>query len=217
MTSTRIELAFNKVARMNDASDLAELLFPGNRNQQHAFLVIWISLKWETPGLVPNLNEPAQQFGISRRTLERVRAKLRRLGLIDHVSRFNARHGYREGWVSSPRFEHSLRQLADKVAVLRNAGTGSREKDELLLQLAAARRASAAGPETSSNRVVALSTTTEGSRMKTHHQGSSVVPSVPPPLTMAGILGSAHPVIPLPHENAGPPRPLPVQDGGELR
>jgi hypothetical protein len=149
MTSTRIELAFNKVARMNDASDLAELLFPGNRNQQHAFLVIWISLKWETPGLVPNLNEPAQQFGISRRTLERVRAKLRRLGLIDHVSRFNARHGYREGWTSSPRFEHALRQLAGQAAALRSTGNGSREKDDLLLQLAAARRASAAGAESS--------------------------------------------------------------------
>jgi hypothetical protein len=140
MTSTRIEIAFNKIARIGDASDLAELLFPGNRNQQHAFLVIWFSLKWDNPGLVPNLNEPTQQYGISRRTLERVRAKLRRLGLIDHVSRFNARHGYREGWVSSPRFEHALRQLADKVVALRSAGKGSREKDELLLQLAAARR-----------------------------------------------------------------------------
>jgi len=151
MTSTRIELAFNKIARLNDASDLAELLFPGNRNQQHAFLVIWFSLTWAGTGLVPNLNEPAQQFGISRRTLERIRAKLRRLGLTDHVSRFNARHGYREGWVLSPRFEHSLQQLADKVVALRSAGTGSREKDELLLQLAAARRASATGAETPRN------------------------------------------------------------------
>jgi hypothetical protein len=145
MTSTRIEIAFNKIARIGDASDLAELLFPGNRNQQHAFLVIWFLLKWDNPGLVPNLSEPAQEYGISRRTLERVRAKLRRLGLIDHVSRFNARHGYHEGWVNSPRFEHSLRQLADQVAALRSAGKGAREKDELLLQLAAARRAYATG------------------------------------------------------------------------
>lgn len=149
MTCTRIELAFNKIARLSDASDLAELLFPGNRNQQHAFLAVWFSLKWSGTSLVPNLSEPAQEYAVSRRTLERVRAKLRRLGLIDHVSRFNARHGYREGWVVSPRFEHSLRQLADKVAALRSARTESREKDELLLQLAAARRASAAGAVTS--------------------------------------------------------------------
>lgn len=151
MTNTRVEFAFNKIARIADASDLAELLFPGNRNQQHAFLVIWFSLKRDTSGLVPNLNEPAQQYGISRRTLERARSKLRRLGLIDHVSRFNARHGYREGWVLSTRFEHSLRQLADKVTDLRSVENGSREKDELLLQLAAARRANAVGSETLSN------------------------------------------------------------------
>lgn len=143
MTSTRIELAFNKIARMNDASDLAELLFPGNRNQQHAFLAIWFALKWASPGLVPNLNDATQEHGISRRTLERVRAKLRRLGLIDHVSRFNARHGYREGWVLSPRFANSLKQLADKVTMLASAQPGARDKDVLLLHLAQARRAAA--------------------------------------------------------------------------
>ena len=45
MASTKIEFSFNKIARMSDLSDLAELLFPGNRNQQHAFLAVWISLK----------------------------------------------------------------------------------------------------------------------------------------------------------------------------
>jgi hypothetical protein len=139
MTSTRIELAFNKIARISDASDLAELLFPGNRNQQHAFLVLWFSLKWTGPQLVPNLTTIATPHGVSKRTLERVRAKLRRLGLIDHVSRFNARHGYREGWALSTRFEHSLRQLADQVAMLKDVTRGAREKDQLLLQFAAAR------------------------------------------------------------------------------
>jgi hypothetical protein len=140
MTSTRIELAFNKIARISDASDLAELLFPGNRNQQHAFLVVWFSLKWDRQNLVPSLARHAQRHGISKRTLERVRAKLRRLGLIDHVSRFNARHGFREGWALSTRFEHSLRQLADRIAALKDERSSSREKDDLLINLAAARR-----------------------------------------------------------------------------
>jgi hypothetical protein len=140
MTSTRIELTFNKIARISDASDLAELLFPGNRNQQHAFLVLWTLLKWDRQNLVPSLAWYAQRHGISKRTLERVRAKLRRLGLIDHVSRFNARHGYREGWVLSRRFENSLRQLADRIAALKDERSSSREKDDLLINLAAARR-----------------------------------------------------------------------------
>lgn len=140
MTTTKVELNANKIARISDASDLAELLFPSNRNQQHAFLVIWFTLNWAGPDLVPNLNEFADRQDVSPRTLARVRAKLRRLGLLDHVSRFNARHGYREGWVRSTRFEHSLAQLAEKVAALADLACTARDKDELLLALARARR-----------------------------------------------------------------------------
>ena len=93
MTSTKIAWSFNKIAKLADSADLAEMLFPGNRNQQHAFLVLWLSLKWADHRMVPNLASVTRQYGISRRTFERVRAKLRRLGLIDHVSRFNAQHG----------------------------------------------------------------------------------------------------------------------------
>ncbi len=140
MTNTRIEISFNKIARLADLEDLAEILFPGNRNQQHAFLVVWITLKWRHR-MVPNLAEAAAQHYVSRRTMERVRAKLRRLGIIEHVSRFSARYGYREGWVLSSRFERSLRQLAERVAALKDTQAGSHEKDQLLVGLAAVRRA----------------------------------------------------------------------------
>jgi hypothetical protein len=140
MTSTRIEWSFNKIAKLADSSDLAEVLFPGNRNQQHAFLALWLSLKWAGHRLVPNLGAVARKHCISKRTLERTRAKLRRLGVIDHVSRFNSQHGYREGWVLSTRFERSLRTLADKLAELRDAGRGTKEKDEMLLGYARVRR-----------------------------------------------------------------------------
>ena len=147
MTSTKIELSFNKINRLTDLSDLAELLFPGNRNQQHAFLVIWISLKWADNCMVPNLTIPAEKHGVSRRTLERVRAKMRRMGLIDHVSRFSAEWGYREGWALSGRFECALRELADKIAQVKRPDAGVKEKDEFLLQLAAARRGDDCNPE----------------------------------------------------------------------
>ncbi len=143
MTSTKIELSFNKINRMSDLADLAELLFPGNRNQQHAFLVIWIALKWADNCMVPNLAVPAEKHGVSRRTLERVRAKMRRMGLIDHVSRFSAEWGYREGWALSGRFERALRTLADKVADSKRPRAGTKDKDELVLQLAESRRAAA--------------------------------------------------------------------------
>ena len=139
MTSTKIVLSFIRVRRLADLSELAELLFPGNRNQQHAFLVVWITLKWRHD-IVPNLADAAHQHGVSRRTLERVRAKMRCLGLIEHVSHFNPRYGHRDGWVLSTRFERSLQQLAEKATTLKDAGVGSQEKDLLLLQLVEAYR-----------------------------------------------------------------------------
>lgn len=140
MTSTKIELSFNKITRLTDLADLAELLFPGNRNQQHASLVIWISLKWADHHMVPNVAAAAEKHGVSRRTLERVRAKMRRMGMIDYVSRFSAELGYREGWVLSTRFERSLKQLAEKVDSFKDIMPQTKEKDMLMLQLAEARR-----------------------------------------------------------------------------
>jgi len=139
-TSTKIEAGYGRVNRMTDASDLAELLFPGNRGHQHAFLVIWFTLKWAGPHIVPNLAEVVREHGISRRTFERVRAKMRRLGLIERVSRFSSRLAGREGWVLSTRFERSLEQLARKVADFRDVATSSKDKDLLMVRLAEVRR-----------------------------------------------------------------------------
>ena len=88
--------------------------------------------------MVPNLEAVAREHGISRRTLQRVRAKMRRLGLIDHVSRFNANYGGREGWVLSGRFERSLRMLAERMGELKDTARGSKEKDMLMIEFAAA-------------------------------------------------------------------------------
>ena len=141
MTGSRIELGYSKVARTSDASDLAELLFPGNRNQQYAFLVIWAALKWAPDGIVTDLARVVHEHGITNRVYERVRAKMRRLGLIDRVSRFNLRYGRREGWMLSTRFERSLTQLAEKTASFRSTANAGRDKDRILISLAAARRA----------------------------------------------------------------------------
>lgn len=145
MTSTKIDWSFNRIARLQDLSDLAELLFPNNRNQQHAFLVAWISIKWSPHRLVPNLQAVAKRYGISRRTMERVRAKMRRMGLIDHVSRFNKAYGCREGWILSGRFERSLRDLAERVAVLKDQRASLRDKDDMLIDFARVRMADRSG------------------------------------------------------------------------
>ena len=139
--STKMEFRYRRIGQLSDVSDLAEMLFPGNRNQQHAFMVIWVTLKWVKGKVVSDLAETAKRHGVSRRTLERTRAKMKRLGIIEHLSRFSARNNYHEGWMLSGRFENGLRQLAGKMETLNNTDIGSQEKDELLIQLADARRA----------------------------------------------------------------------------
>jgi hypothetical protein len=113
--STKIELNSNKIARMEGLDELARVLIPGNKNQQRIFLAIFVELKWATDQFLPALEPIADQHNISRRTLETVRAKMRRLGIIDHVSRFNRKNGYREGWVFSRRLETSLENLSKQV------------------------------------------------------------------------------------------------------
>jgi len=115
------------------------MFFPGNRNQQHAAACIFFELKW-SDSIVPNLGYLESRYDISRRVLQRARAKLSRLGLIEHVSYLNSRYGGQHGWKLSSRFETALRQLADKCSMSREKTASSKEKDNMLLQLVDARR-----------------------------------------------------------------------------
>ncbi|MFC1895827.1 hypothetical protein ACFL0Q_04085, partial [Thermodesulfobacteriota bacterium] len=89
------------------------LLFPGNKNHQRVFLTVFIDLKYSSDQFALSLNHLCKQYAFSHRLLEIVRSKMRRMGLIDHVSRFNKSHGYREGWVFSNRFKRSLKHMVD--------------------------------------------------------------------------------------------------------
>ena len=133
---TKLDFQARKVTQVEDAGDLAEMLFPGNRNQQHAAVCILFELKWAT-AILPSLSPLETHYGISRRTLQRTRAKLARLGLVEHVSSLNARYGGQSGWKISSRFASALRQLAGKVEHwAESKGAGRQEKEELLLELA---------------------------------------------------------------------------------
>lgn len=133
------KISFNHRKEMSDYSDLVEMLFPGNRNQQHAATCIFFELKW-ADRMAYNLSHIEKQHRISRRILQRSRAKLSRLGLIEHVSSFNTRYGGQSGWKLSSRFEGALRRLAEKCARLRDIRTTSKEKDAILIDLMDARR-----------------------------------------------------------------------------
>lgn len=120
MPSTKIEFNFNKIARIQGLDELAKLLLPGNKNHQRIFLAIFIELKYAPENFLPALNHLCEKYGFTPRMLETVRSKMRRMGLIDHVSRFNKAYGYREGWVFSKRFERSIKRLSELVQDFKN-------------------------------------------------------------------------------------------------
>jgi len=133
------KISFNHRKEISDYSDLVEMLFPGNRNQQHAAACILFELKW-ADNIVPNLVYIENKYSTSRRILQRSRAKLSRLGLIEHVSHLNSRYGGQHGWKLSNRFEGALKRLAEKCASLRDKKTSSKDKDEMFVEFADAHR-----------------------------------------------------------------------------
>ena len=133
------KISFNYRKEISDYSDLVEMLFPGNRDQQHAAACILFELKWGD-NIVPNLVYIENKYNTSRRILQRARAKLSRLGLIEHVSHLNSRYGGQHGWKLSNRFEGALKRLAEKCALLRDKKISSKDKDEMFVEFADAHR-----------------------------------------------------------------------------
>ena len=131
--STKINFRYRKVRDIDDVTDLVVILFPGNRNQQHAAARILLALK-NANDLLKSFRDIEEKFGISRRTIERTRAKLARLGLIEHVSWMNRRYDGRQGWKLSGRMSTSLRCFADRIDSWRNDNSPDRkEKDNVLI------------------------------------------------------------------------------------
>ncbi len=132
---TKITFAARKIREISDITDLVQVFFPGNRNQQHTAGRILLALKAATQP-VRSLSYLEDRYGISLRTLQRTRAKLSRLGLIERISWMNSRYGGQEGWILSGRMSTALRQLADKIDSWRKDDQPERKgKDEQLVEL----------------------------------------------------------------------------------
>ena len=131
--STKIVFRHRRVRELEDITDLVGIIFPGNSNQQHAGARILLALK-AAEETVPSLRVLERQFRISRRTLERTRAKLAVVGLIEYVSPLSKRSNGHSGWRLSGRMSAAMRLLAEKFEAWRNdARPERREKDERLV------------------------------------------------------------------------------------
>ena len=131
MPSTKIELNHNKIARIQGLDELAIILFPGNRNHQKVFLAIFIELKYAPQQFLPYLTPLCDKYAFTPRMLETVRSKMRRMGIIDHVSRFNKSSGYREGWIFSNRFSHTLIRLSELTKEFRDRNDALQKQKDL--------------------------------------------------------------------------------------
>ena len=130
MAGTKIDFNCNRIARIQGLDELGVVLFPGNRNHQKVFLSIFIELKYADNGFLGSLIYLCEKYGFTPRMLETVRSKMRRMGIIDHVSRFNKKHGYREGWVFSSRWARSLKRLNELVLGFRQKSDSLQEKKD---------------------------------------------------------------------------------------
>ena len=109
---TKVELRYRRVQGIRDITDFMALLFPGNRNQQFAASCIILELR-ASDHLLPDMAHIERDYDISRRTLQRARAKLNRLGLIERIGFLNKQAHGEAGWRLSGRFTTSLRLLAN--------------------------------------------------------------------------------------------------------
>ncbi len=132
---TKISFQHRGIREVNDITDMVAMLFPGNRNQQHAAARILMALRASSEPL-PSLARLETLHRISRRTLQRARAKLARLGLIEHVSGLNTRYGGAHGWKLSGRMATAMRSLADRLDAWRyELRREQLAKEEVLVRL----------------------------------------------------------------------------------
>jgi hypothetical protein len=127
---TKIELNCSKINKVQGLDEFAKLIFPGNRRHQQIFLAIFLEIKYAPGQFIPLLKPICENYGFSSRMLETVRSKMRRMGVIDHVSRFNKAHGYREGWVFSSRFSRCLARLSELTKSFKDRTDPLQEKKD---------------------------------------------------------------------------------------
>ena len=101
--------------QVSGLDDLARIFFPDNQNHRKAFVALWIEIKYANGQFLPSRRNIDGVYGLTTRTVEIVRAKLKKMGIIKRISHFNPAHGMQSGWVFSERFAVCLGTLAKSL------------------------------------------------------------------------------------------------------
>jgi hypothetical protein len=78
-------------------------------------VAIWVEIKYADSQFLASRVDIAVRHGLSRRTMDVVRAKLKRIGLIKRVSHFNPAYGHESGWTFCNRFLGALSDLRERI------------------------------------------------------------------------------------------------------
>lgn len=106
--STKIEINKDKVYRISDPIQLAEIFFPAKNAclKRAAFLAIFFEIKNARNQRLVTTDHIANEFNLSQSSLTKARTKMSRIGLI------RKREGY---WIFSTSFFKTLEGLCEKV------------------------------------------------------------------------------------------------------
>jgi len=112
---TKIEVNPANARNISGLDDLARIVFPDNRAHRKVFVAIWLEIKYAENQFLSSRFNLCAKYGLSSRTLEVVRARMKKLGFLKRISHFNPRYGSVSGWTFGDSFVCCLVKLAEVV------------------------------------------------------------------------------------------------------
>ncbi|MFC1863907.1 hypothetical protein ACFL1Z_08155 [Thermodesulfobacteriota bacterium] len=106
--SSKIEINKDKIYRISDPIQLAEIFFPAkNANRKRAaFLAIFFEIKNAEDQKLDTTDHLSTEYGLSRSSITKARTKMSRIGLIRKQDGF---------WIFSSVFGRTLKNLITKL------------------------------------------------------------------------------------------------------
>ena len=131
VVSTKIEVNKDKIYRISDPIQLAEIFFPARNahNKRAAFLAILLEMKNAKDQRLETTDHIAGEYGLSQSSITKARTKMSRIGLI------RKQQGY---WIFSTVFAKSLENLVKKLNAYQSPAHSSDEfeRQRLFVEMA---------------------------------------------------------------------------------
>jgi len=133
-TSDRIDLNRDRIYRISDPIQVAQVFYPAKNAHQRraAFLAILVEIKNSKEQRLDSTNHIPGKYGLPASIISKVRAKMTRIGLI---------RKYQEAWILSSTFFSTLEALAEKVRMYMTPAQNreEREREEAFVEIAMTR------------------------------------------------------------------------------